>query len=127
MIDLGEIQPSVRICGGYAMLPGIVPGEGQYVAALRKNGEYIPSRMADPFLLFRAERPASAMERSPEVDVNLDTALRYLHGDALKLPEGSPLGIVTITYKGQALGQAKNIGSRCNNLYPKANRIRMSI
>ena len=127
VIDPGPMEPSVHLGAGYAMLPGLVPGEGQYVAALRKNGEYSPSRMADPFLLFKAERPAAGIDLYPFVDVDLQTALRYLHGDALRLSEGSPIGLITITYKGQALGPAKNIGPRCNNLYPKANRIRMSI
>lgn len=127
VLDFGTMAPALRTGAGYAMLPGLVPGEGQYVAALRKHGEYVPSRMADPFLLFKAERPAAGIEYYQEVDVDRETALRYLHGDALRLPEGSPLGMITITYKGQALGPAKNIGSRCNNLYPKANRIRMNI
>ena len=127
VLDLGTMSPALHLGAGYAMLPGLVPGEGQYVAALRKHGEYVPSRMADPFLLFKAERPAAGVERFQEMDVDRETALRYLHGDALRLPEGSPLGMITITYKGQALGPAKNIGTRCNNLYPKANRIRMNI
>jgi hypothetical protein len=127
VIDLGDLAPALHLGAGYAMLPGLVPGEGQYVAALRKNGEYIPSRMADPFLLFRAERPAASTEMFPPVDVDLQTALHYLHGDALRLPESTPLGMVTICFKGQALGPAKNIGTRCNNLYPKANRIKMNI
>ena len=127
VLDLGPLEPAVHLGAGYAMLPGLVPGEGQYVAALRKNGDYVPSRMADPFLLFKAERPAAEVEQYPFVDVDLQTALQYLHGDALRLPEGTPVGLVTITYKGQALGPAKNIGTRCNNLYPKANRIRMNI
>ena len=127
VMDLGTMAPALHLGAGYAMLPGLVPGEGQYVAALRKHGEYVSSRMADPFLLFKAERPAAGVERFQEMDVDRETALHYLHGDALRLPEGSPLGMITITYKGQALGPAKNIGSRCNNLYPKANRIRMNI
>ncbi len=127
VIDLGDLAPALHLGAGYAMLPGLVPGEGQYVAALRKNGEYIPSRMADPFLLFRAERPAASTEMFPPVEVDLQTALHYLHGDALRLPEGTPPGMVTICFKGQALGPAKNIGTRCNNLYPKANRIKMNI
>ena len=127
VLDLGELLPAIRTGAGYAMLPGLVPGEGQYVAALRKNGSREPVRMADPFLLFKAEIPAQKAEAFPEVDVDLQTALHYLHGDALRLPEGSPMGMITITYKSQALGPAKNIGSRCNNLYPKANRIRMNI
>ena len=124
--DLGELPPAVRTGAGYIMLPGLVPGEGQYVAVLRKNGTS-ESSAANPFLLFKAEIPASAKEVFPQVDVDLPTALHYLHGDALRLPEGTPSGMITITYKGQALGPAKNIGSRCNNLYPKANRIRMSV
>lgn len=127
VIDLGDLAPALHLGAGYAMLPGLVPGEGQYVAALRKNGEYVPSRMADPFLLFRAERPAASTEMFPPVEVDLQTALHYLHGDALRLPEGTPPGMVTICFKGQALGPAKNIGTRCNNLYPKANRIKMNI
>ena len=44
--------------------------------------------------------------------------------EALVLPLDTPRGIVTITYKGQPLGSAKNIGNRANNLYPKAWRIK---
>jgi len=32
-----------------------------------------------------------------------------------------------ICYKGQALGWVKNVGNRCNNLYPQEWRIRMKI
>ncbi len=127
VINLGDLAPALHLGAGYAMLPGLVPGEGQYVAALRKHGDYVPSRMADPFLLFKAERPSASVETYPLVEVDRETALHYLHGDALKLPEGAPLGMITICFKGQALGPAKNIGTRCNNLYPKANRIRMNI
>ena len=126
-LDLGDLTPAVRMGAGYAMLPGLVPGEGQFVAALRKQGTPDFSRMSDPFLLFKAERPASVTPDYPEVDVDRETALRYLHGDALRLPEGSPVGFITITYKGRALGPAKNIGTRCNNLYPKGARIRMDV
>ena len=43
---------------------------------------------------------------------------------SLVLPPDTPRGIVTITYQGQPLGPAKNIGNRANNLYPKAWRIK---
>ena len=59
-----------------------------------------------------------------KIDVDYSTALKYLRGEALVLPPDTPKGIVEITYKGQALGQAKNIGNRANNLYPKAWRIK---
>ena len=64
---------------------------------------------------------------SPRWDVNRETALRYLHGDALVLEEGAPIGPITICYQGLPLGPAKNLGKRCNNLYPKGKRIRMDI
>ena len=125
IIDLGPLDPAVRLGAGYAMLPGLVPGEGQYVAALRKHGGGV--RSGNPFLLFKAEIPSAATDVFTPVDVDRDTALHYLHGDALRLPSDAPLGLVTITYLGQPLGPAKNIGPRCNNLYPKSNRIRMNI
>ena len=111
---------------GYALLPGLVPGEGQYAAVLRKHGEAEPVRSADPFVLFRAERP-SPPEALPSWDVDRRTALQYLHGDALALPAQAPVGPLTICYQGLPLGPAKNLGKRCNNLYPKAKRIRMDI
>ena len=63
----------------------------------------------------------------PFWDLSRDEAVRYLHGDALRLPHEAPTGVLTLTFEGHPLGQAKNLGSRCNNLYPKESRIRMSI
>jgi len=109
------------------MLPGLVPGEGQYAAVLQKPGNRDALRRTDPFLLFRAERPVEPDSGLPRWEADLPTALRYLHGDALVLPPEAPKGPVCITYKGLPLGPAKNVGSRCNNLYPKAKRIKMDI
>ena len=125
VLPLSDMAPAVPLGDGYAMLPGLVPGEGQYVAALRKHGDGICS--GNPFLLFKAEVPAADVPSYPPVEVDRETALHYLHGDALKLPSDAPAGLVTICFEGQALGPAKNIGSRCNNLYPKSNRIKMNI
>ena len=58
------------------------------------------------------------------IDLSYPEALKYLRGEALVLPPDSPRGIVTVTYKGFALGPAKNIGNRANNLYPKPWRIK---
>lgn len=77
-----------------------------------------------------AKKKADARENAspaPLVNVDRETALKYLHGDAVVLPEGAPIGPVTIAYEGHALGPAKNLGKRCNNLYPKNKRIRMDI
>ena len=41
--------------------------------------------------------------------------------------DGDDIGPLTICYQGLPLGPAKNLGKRCNNLYPKAKRIRMDI
>ena len=123
---LADASPAVPTRCGYALLPGLVPGEGQYVAVLRKHGQLERMRTADPFVLFRAERP-SQPEALPAWDVDRETALKYLHGDALVLSPQAPIGPLTICYQGLPLGPAKNLGKRCNNLYPKAKRIRMDI
>jgi len=112
---------------GQLLLPGLVPGEGQYVAGLRKKGEPEKVRKADVFRLFQAQRPVLPDASAPAVEVDRETALRYLHGDAVVLPADAPIGPVTLCFQGQPLGQGKNLGKRCNNLYPKAKRIKMDV
>ena len=124
IMDLGELAPSVRTKAGYAMLPGLVPGEGQWASVLRKKGEGISE--GDPFRILKAEVPAEVFPDYPRVGLSRADALKYLHGDALRL-EGAPLGPIVVTYCGLPLGPAKNLGSRCNNLYPKERRIRMDV
>lgn len=60
----------------------------------------------------------------PEVSLDYDQAVAYLRKEALVLPEDTPKGYVLLTYRGFALGFAKQIGNRANNLYPEAWRIR---
>ena len=62
----------------------------------------------------------------PVADVDLRTALSFLHRDAIMLPE-SEKGYVLIRYDGVPLGFVKNLGNRCNNLHPQSRRIRMDI
>ena len=62
----------------------------------------------------------------PSVDVDRETALAYLHRDAVTFP-GAPLGILTVRYQGHPLGFVKNLGNRCNSLHPQSRRIRMDI
>ena len=126
VLDFGSYPSVFRTRCGYSLLPGLVPGEGQYVAAIRKSGKPSPHRTGKDVLdLFGCEIPAEPLS-GPMIDVDLETALDYLHGDALRLPD-APLGMVVIAYRGHPLGAAKNLGTRCNNLYPKENRIRMNI
>lgn len=67
-----------------------------------------------------------ASDAFPRVEVDRNVALAYLHRDALTFPE-APKGYLTIVYDGLPLGFVKNLGNRCNNLYPQGRRIRMDI
>ena len=126
------VDPSWNITGSllegfnypvYRFIPGITRGEGLFVCALRKAGSAEPKPFNAkklPLKVLEAEFTKGEMC----VDVDYPEALKYLRGEALALPADTPKGIVTITYKGQPLGPAKNIGNRANNLYPKAWRIK---
>lgn len=60
------------------------------------------------------------------VDVDYETAISFLKKEAISLPNESK-GYLLIKYKNQPLGWVKNIGNRCNNLYPNNWRIRMNL
>ena len=126
IVDFGEFDSVVCTECGYALLPGYVPGEGQYAAVLRKHGSIDGIRSADVFTLFKADLPVPPPDPYPTFDLDRETALRYLHGDAIVIPD-APRGLLTLTYQGHPLGPGKNLGNRCNNLYPKDRRIRMDI
>ncbi len=173
---------------GFLLLPGMVPGEGQYCAAVRKTGKTavrparrpgtagcvkgpdswfrVPVRfrqagtrlaalpvavadeiavISDAVRVVRAgctacEVKGGAMVPSadfafcivsdgnafPSAEVDLKQALSFLHKDSLVLAD-SPRGFLKINYDGLPLGFVKNLGTRCNNLYPQGRRIRMDI
>ena len=67
-----------------------------------------------------------ATDAFPYADVDRETALAFLHRDAITLPD-APKGYVTIKYAGLPLGFVKNLGNRCNSLHPQSRRIRMDI
>ncbi|SHL21299.1 methyltransferase RsmF C-terminal domain-like protein [Xylanibacter ruminicola] len=134
------IEPSWNITGSllpgftapvYRFIPGITRGEGLFACAIRKNGGAEERGCGGARLDERKLKglsvlvpPYSRTPVPPTVDVDYLEAIKYLRGEALVLPPDTPRGIVTITYKGQPLGPAKNIGNRANNLYPKAWRIK---
>ena len=60
----------------------------------------------------------------PRVEVGYEEAIAYLRREAIVLPQDAPKGIITVCFGGFALGFAKNLGSRANNLYPQEWRIR---
>ena len=60
----------------------------------------------------------------PSVELNKDQALRFLRCEALQIPD-APKGFLTVTYEHLPLGFVKNLGTRANNLFPQAWRLRM--
>ena len=57
------------------------------------------------------------------VELSLEQALSYLRNEAIVL-DNMPTDVLLMKYQGVPLGFVKNIGNRCNNLYPKEWRIR---
>lgn len=85
-----------------------------------KGKDLIPSQnLAFSWLLRRGVFPV--------VELSWEDAVAYLHKDNILLTEDAPKGFVLLTYKNVPLGWAKNLGNRCNNLYPSEWRIRMQV
>ena len=115
----------------YRFIPGITRSEGLFVCVLRKFGGTEVRRYGGARYDYRQMKGLSILVPPlhhtpvpPTIDLPYSDALKYLRGEALVLPPGTPQGIVTVTYKGAPLGPVKNIGSRANNLYPKPWRIK---
>lgn len=127
---------------GNLLRAGVVPGEGQWAGALRKTTAITQSarQASSDSGHSRARQTGSTLAsihpfesrmqvfdpELPCVELDLQDALRYLHRDSLRLPD-APLGLLVACYRSHPLGLLKNIGSRCNNLYPKSRRIIMDI
>ena len=60
----------------------------------------------------------------PQVALTRDQALQFLRCEALQLPD-APKGFLTVTFDNLPLGFVKNLGTRANNLFPQAWRLRM--
>ena len=134
VIDI-PIDPSWHITGSlldgfeapvYRFIPGITKSEGLFVCVLRKRGEWREARGKRNDLRQLKCLSIDGMQElsTPTADLPYSEALKYLRGEAIVLPADAPRGIVTVTYKGFALGPVKNIGNRANNLYPKPWRIK---
>lgn len=137
---------------GNLLKAGEVPGEGQWVGALCKRGGDARMAREPDFSSLRPIRTVfSPGEKRgtvkgkdfvpdadwalsldfdsglyPSAELDLQTALNYLHRDAIVLPDAE-LGYNVVTYKGIALGFVKNLGRRCNNLLPQGRRILMDV
>ena len=66
------------------------------------------------------------LDKYPSVELDKETALRYLHRDGIFI-EGQPEGYLIVCHEGHPLGFVKNIGRRWNNLHPLERRIRIDL
>ena len=129
-----NIQPEWNITGSllegfhepvYRFIPGISRGEGLFMCVLRKSLPPTPSkRRGRQEALNILTSPLRHQTSDIKVDLDYKSAISYLRGEALVLPEDTPRGEVTVCFQGHPLGPMKNIGTRANNLYPKEWRIR---
>jgi hypothetical protein len=136
-----DIRPEWNITGSllegfheavYRFIPGITRSEGLFMCVMRKSLPPTLSKRrgrkeALNILTSPLRHQTSALSPQPSaihVELDYQSAISYLRGEALVLPEGTPRGEVTVCFQGHPLGPVKNIGSRANNLYPKEWRIR---
>jgi hypothetical protein len=136
----------------YRFLPGFTRGEGLFMCVLRKNGDEMqgdkqtvrkavgkklhtlytgdmePTAKGKNLIPVHAE--ALFAERDPAkypmAELSYEQAISYLRHEAITLPADTPRGIVVVSFMGQPLGFAKNIGNRANNLYPQNWKIKSS-
>ncbi|MCR4918292.1 MAG: hypothetical protein K5928_00535 [Prevotella sp.] len=128
---LGSLLPGHAELPVLRFMPGFTRSEGLFVCAVQKSGW---REATDPARLRAvAERqlqvlPLYALAEPGQQQAELDypTAIAYLRGEAVVLPSHTQRGMVSVAYGGQPLGQAKNLGPRANNLYPKSWRIKSS-
>lgn len=132
--------------------PHLIEGEGLFMALLQKPGELTRKKEISEKDLSRCTRllrfgsqdwEMKGRDRIPTharamrfdfapgdcraVDVDIDTARRFLHRDALQLAPDTPRGLVLLTYSGRPLGWVNNLGTRANNLLPRHLRILQNI
>ena len=147
---LGEDKPFPV----YRFIPGFTQGEGLFMAIIKKGGTSTNLELNAEKLVAEANKKLKIMAHGvkqgiikgkkiipdhslalavngnrsayPNVEINYETAIKYLRHEAIMLPVSAPKGIVTLTYRAYAIGFANNLGSRANNLYPQEWRIKSS-
>lgn len=138
----------------YRFIPGFTQGEGLFMAIIKKGGTSTNVEPNVGKLVAEANKKLKIMvhgvkqgiikgkkiipdhslalaingDRSsyPNVEIDYETAIKYLRHEAIMLSAVVPKGIVTLTYRGHAIGFANNLGNRANNLYPQEWRIKSS-
>jgi NOL1/NOP2/fmu family ribosome biogenesis protein len=84
-----------------------------------KGKDYIPHHSL-------ALSTALNAEAFPCIDLDLHNALLFLKREVFTSPSQSK-GFELVRYNGLPLGFVKNLGNRCNNLFPQEWRIRMEV
>ncbi|MFC6996492.1 methyltransferase RsmF C-terminal domain-like protein [Rufibacter roseus] len=107
MLELEQIYEKLRVVYG-----GIELAE-----VLKNNPKPLPALALSQHL---------ASEVFPRVEVDVATALKFLHREDVTLEEAEN-GWVLVQFKGIPLGWGKKLQNRVNNHYPKEWRIRMSL
>ena len=120
---------------------GVVESEGRYYAVQKERMGFVEEcRKTLNVLMFGVQMyeqkgkdliPQAALALSqvyergayPEVELSYEEAISFLRKEAIVLADALR-GFVLVTYGGLPLGWVKNIGNRCNNLYPEFWRIR---
>lgn len=115
----------------YRFIPGYTQGEGLFMAVVRKGSPVKNETEKNYYRLEKSLKNLNILtplphrdETASQVSLSYPQAISYLRGEALVLPPDTPRGLVTVSFMGQSLGLAKNIGNRANNLYPKEWRIK---
>ena len=131
---------------GGLLVPGFVKGEGQFVSVLERTSPAGSTKLGPEILrplrngietgvMKGKDLVPSAdwalsifppLDRYPSVELDLETALKFLHRDGIFI-EGQPEGYLIVCFEGHPLGFVKNIGRRWNNLHPQNRRIRMDL
>ena len=147
IIPVTDAPAGVRLTrSGYMLVPGEVSGEGQWAGALIKDsdGGSLRGSLSDLRPLKQGVKKGIQKGKDfvpdadyalsldfcrddyPLVELDLDTALKFLHRDCFAIKD-APTGYLAVCYQGHPLGFVKNLGNRCNNLLPAGRRIRMNI
>ena len=144
--DYSKLPGVIPTRNGGLLMPGFVPGEGQYVSVLEKTAESGSTRLGPEVLhtlrsgLVKGTTKGKDLVPSadwavsifpptdiyPTVELDRETALKFLHRDGIFI-EGQPEGFLLVCFEGHPLGFVKNIGRRWNNLHPQNRRIRIDL
>ena len=107
MLELEQVYENLRVVYG-----GIELAE-----AVKNNVKPLPALALSQHL---------APDAFPRAEVDLATALKFLHREDVSLEEAAN-GWVLVQFNGVGLGWGKKLQNRVNNHYPKEWRIRMSL